>query len=379
MSQYFPKPYDSFGGEINVKVDLCNYATKTDLKNISHLDASSFALKSNLANLNTEVDKLDLNKLTPVPNDLAKLSNVVKNDVVKKAVYEKLVAKVNNFGTKRFPLKTKHDTDKSDLEKNINDADKKDPDTRDLAKKTDLDAKITKIEGKIPSITDLAINSALTAIENKIPNVSNLVKKTYSITKISEIETNYHNKFITTPECNNLAAGICTARLAQADLVTKTDFDTKLQSFNKKIISNKTKNLLVETELKNLEKFDAVYFRGRNYFDGDGTQNYLVFQPVYKYFETVGSETSSWESKGLYSEKISSVTTSDGRVSKLLYDNVSIKVKFNGDLLKQNKVTYNHGPIVNIYIVYRLTSTTKDSIVTLQDCLFGAVKLTRKC
>ena len=83
MSQYFPKPYEPFGGDINVKVDLSNYATKTDLKNISHVDASSFALKSNLASLKTKVDKLDIDKLTPVPNDFAKLSNVVKNSVVK--------------------------------------------------------------------------------------------------------------------------------------------------------------------------------------------------------------------------------------------------------------------------------------------------------
>ena len=79
----------------------------------------------------------------------------------------------------------------------------------------------------------------------------------------------------------------------------------------------------------------------------------------------------------MFSEKISSVTISDGRVSKLVYDNARIKVKFNEDLLKQNKVTYNHGPIVNIYIVYRLIPTTKDSSFTLQNCLFRAVKLTK--
>ena len=80
MSQYFPKPYEPFGGDI--KVDLSNYATKTDIKNISHVDTSSFALKSNLASLKTEVDKLDVNDLVPVPLDLSKLSEVVKNDVV---------------------------------------------------------------------------------------------------------------------------------------------------------------------------------------------------------------------------------------------------------------------------------------------------------
>ena len=72
MSQYFPRPYEPLGGDINVKVDLCNYATKTDLKNILHIDVSSYALKSNLASLKTEVDELDIDKLKPVPVDLAK-------------------------------------------------------------------------------------------------------------------------------------------------------------------------------------------------------------------------------------------------------------------------------------------------------------------
>ena len=97
MSNYFLKPFRSFGRNINVKVDLSNYATKKDIKNVSHVDTSSFALKTNLANLKTEVDKLDINKLVPVPTDLSKLSNVVNNDVVKRTVYDKLVAKVNEI------------------------------------------------------------------------------------------------------------------------------------------------------------------------------------------------------------------------------------------------------------------------------------------
>ena len=89
MSQYFPKPYEPFGGDIIVKVDLSNYATKMYLKNASHVDVSSFALKSNLVSLKTEVDKIDAVKLKTVPVDLAKLSNVVKNDAVKKIEYNK--------------------------------------------------------------------------------------------------------------------------------------------------------------------------------------------------------------------------------------------------------------------------------------------------
>ena len=122
MSEYFPKPFKSFGGNINVKVDLSNYATKTDLKNVTHVDTSSFALKTNLANLKTEVDKLDTDKLKTVPVYLSKLSNVVKNDVVKETVQDKLVAKVNNIDTSGFVLKTKYDADKLELEKNIPDA-----------------------------------------------------------------------------------------------------------------------------------------------------------------------------------------------------------------------------------------------------------------
>ena len=84
MSQYFPKPFKNFGGNTNVKVNLSDYAIKADIKNISHVDASSFALKSNLASLKTEVDKLDIEKLVPVPVDLSKLSNAVKMMLLKK-------------------------------------------------------------------------------------------------------------------------------------------------------------------------------------------------------------------------------------------------------------------------------------------------------
>ena len=144
MSQYFHKPYEIFGGDINVKVDLSNYARNTDLKNVSRVDVGSFALKSNLASLKTEVDKIDADKLKTVPVDLAKLSNVVKNDVVKKTEYNKLVTKVDSINTTNFVKKPSS-----------------------LVKKTDFNTKVTEIEDKIPSITGLATNSALTAVEKK--------------------------------------------------------------------------------------------------------------------------------------------------------------------------------------------------------------------
>ena len=121
MIQYFPKPYEPFGGDINVTVNLSNYATKDDIKNITHADTSSFALKTNLANLKTEVDKYDIDKLETVPVDFSKLSNVVKNDVVKKTVYDKLVAKVDNIHTSSLVKKTYYNTKISEINNKIPD------------------------------------------------------------------------------------------------------------------------------------------------------------------------------------------------------------------------------------------------------------------
>ena len=156
MSQYFP-PYRSHGGDIKVKLNLSSYATKQDLKNVSHADISSFVAKTDPASLKTE----DVGKLKTVPVDLAKLSNVVKNDVVKKTEYNSLKAKVDNTDTTNFVLKTKYEKDGSDFEDKICKIDKKIPDVNNLVKKkTDFNAKVTEIEGKIPSISGLATNSA---------------------------------------------------------------------------------------------------------------------------------------------------------------------------------------------------------------------------
>ena len=112
-----------------------------------------------------------------------------------------------------------------------------------MVKKTNFNAKITEVEGKIPSITGLATNSTLTAVENKIPDISRLVKK--------------------------------------------TDFDAKLKKNSDIVTSNKSKHLLVENELKKLKTFHSSYFKGKSHFQEDGAQNYLVFQPMYRYFKRI--------------------------------------------------------------------------------------------
>ena len=118
MSQYFPTPRSDYKN-IKVKIDLTNYTTKKDINDITHVDTSDFALKTNVVNLKTEGVKLDIDKLVPIPNDLSKLSNVVKNYVVKKTVYDKLVSKVNNIDTSDFVLKTNFNTKFTGLENKI--------------------------------------------------------------------------------------------------------------------------------------------------------------------------------------------------------------------------------------------------------------------
>ena len=240
MSQYFPKPNEPFGWDINNKVDLSNYATKAHTKNISYVDTSSFELESKLVSLKTEVDKVDIDKLVPVPVDLSKLS-----DVVKKTAYDKLVAKVNSIDASAFVLKTKYETDKSKIEN-------KNPD-----KKTDYNTKIAKIQGEVPNVRNLVTKATLTTIDNKIPSVSSLAKKTDYNAKITEIENrlNNHNheKYMTTPEFNTVAADVFNARLARANLVAKTNFDSSVLILNNKIVANKTKNECIKNELKKLK------------------------------------------------------------------------------------------------------------------------------
>ena len=134
-------------------------------------------------------------------------------------------------------------------------------------------------------------------------------------------------------------------------MITKTDFDARLSSLNRKITSNKTKNLLVENELNKLKTFDSSYVIGKSHFEEDGTQNYLVFQPLNKYFK-VNDNTdfvSSWKSKGLSTETIKLPTTSYNSLTPIVsYYGTKTRVKFNGSCLKHPKISYTHGKVVNI-------------------------------
>ena len=165
-------------------------------------------------------------------------------------------------------------------------------------------------------------------------------------------------------------------------MIRKTDFDDKLKSLNQKINSNKAKHLLVENELKNLQTFDSIYLRGKSHFEEDDTQNYLVFQPMQRYFKRVsGAGTRSniyfWKSKEISNENITAATSSGYSLNpQLSYLRNKTRIEFKGNCLKQDKITYTHGKVVNIYTVYEISENFNiSSYSILENCLFGAVSL----
>ena len=227
----------------------------------------------------------------------------------------------------------------------------------------------------------MATKTALTTAENKIPSISGLVKKTDYNTKITDIENilnnHNHDKYVANSEFKTLAANVFNARLAQANLITKTDFDAMLSNLNRKITANKAKHFLNDN--------DMSYYRGKQYFDeGSVKQNSLVFLPIRKYFKlnsvvNTADYVSSWQSKGISNESIKPPTaTSNSLTPELIYYGTKARVKFTRSCLKQSDHIYTHKKIVNIYIVYELgASTSHFSDPTIKNCLFGAVTLTK--
>ena len=204
-----------------------------------------------------------------------------------------------------------------------------------------------------------------------------IVNKIDYNTKVTEIENKLnnhnHDKYITTSEFNTLAADVFNSRLSQANLVTNlvtiTVFDNTVSSLDSKIAENKTKNKSIENELKKLKTIVLSYFIGKSYFEEDDAQNYLVFQPIHRYFKINGKYISSWKSKGLSDETITPYATSDNSLT-LLIDHYGSKVRIKLDqrcLKQSNKLTCDYGHRVNVYIVYKLgASRSKDNDPTLK-------------
>ena len=219
MSTYYP-PYKSSGQNIKIELNLANYATKDDVKNITHIDVSSFASKTNLAASKTEIDKTDVDKSKTAPVDLAKLTNAVENDLVKKTDYNTKVTSIesqiagvtkntlDNLGditklkavdTSNFVLKTKFASDVTTLENKIDIVDKKIPDISGLATKTSLNAylqtttfnsKVTEVENKIKA-ADIIAKSANTKANTIRSDLTGYAKKADGATDVTTIKNDY--------------------------------------------------------------------------------------------------------------------------------------------------------------------------------------------
>ena len=377
MSQYFP-PYNNSDENIKVELDLGNYATKKDIKDIIHVDISSYALKTNLAALKTEVDKIDTDKLKTVPDDLAKLSNVVKNDFVKKTEYNRLKNKVDAINTSGFVTRTKFTTDTNALDDKTDKVENKIPDIASLATKssvtyliTEAENKIDKIDKKIPDISRLATKTALTAVENKIPDVTGFVKQSDYATEITSIKNDYATNASLDSKINDLKAQNI------ADEVKKVD---------DKVKKNARDNLGFELRLKQKEHIvddlqrDNALTNRRDYYRD---KMYLVYECKTYSFKYDGNNVNLWKLTGInnYPKNSNmngiSVNTLDFPV---LVDNRRMNVKFDGAYFKQTKlIKPNNDIVINIYCVYSLEpiNNLRNTDYTVQNALFGGVKITK--
>ena len=294
MSTYYP-PYKSSRQNIKVELDLANYATKTDLKNIAHVDVSSYASKTNLAALKTEVDKIDTDILKAVPTVLAKLSNAVKNDVVKKTDYNTKVTSIENqiagitkntidnladitklkaVDTNSFVLKTKLASDITTLENKKDTVDNKIPNISGLATKTSLtsylqtatfNSKVTEVENKI-KVSDIIAKSANTRANTIRSDFTSYATKADVATDITTIKNDYVTNTSLTSQLNNLKS--------QHIATEVTDIDNKTKKNASDILALENKLQQKEDTINENERGLSI-FRGFFFYL---QQNHLVYE-----------------------------------------------------------------------------------------------------
>ena len=314
-SQYFP-PYGSTNN-IKVELDLDNYATKDDVKNITHVDVSSYATKTNLAALKSEVDKIDTDKLKGVPTDLAILSSVVKNDVVKKIDYKTKVTSIENqiagvtintldnlagitkikaVDTSNFVLKTKLTADVNTLETKIDPVDKKIPDVRGLATISSLTAylqtatfnsKVTEVENKIKA-TDIIAKSAITKANTIRSDLTGYAKKADVATDITAIKNDYVTNTSLTSQLNNLKSQHIATEVTTIDNKAKKNASDILALENK---LEKEKVTIKENEI-GISIYRGFFFHLQ--------QSHLVYECKVDSFNFDNKKILKWKSTGFF-------------------------------------------------------------------------------
>ena len=370
MSYYLP--YKSSSNNVKVELDLTNYATKTDLKNITHVDVSSFASKTNLAALKTEVDKIDADKLKTVPVDLAKLSNVVKNEVVKKTDYSTKITsiesqiagltknivdnladitKLNAVDTNNFVLKTKLASDVTTLENKIDTVDKKIPGINGLATKTSLNdylqtstfnSKITEVESTIKD-TDIIAKSAVTRANTIRSNLANYATKADIATDIIAIKNDYVTNASLSSQLNDLKSQHIT------DVVKKVE--DKVNDNKKEITFVKGFSLVYDCKLNSFKFYVSGYmldWKPKNVYDPSNKNKLHSTQNINNFYPRIKN------------------------ISGELY------VSFSGNYFVQNIVNISNN-VINIYCVYKLdlVDFSRNNKFTIQNALFGAIEITK--
>ena len=398
---YYP-PYKSSSNNIKVELDLSNYATKNDFKNITHVDVSSFASKTNLAALKTEVDKTDTDTLKTAPTDLAKLTNAIENDVVKKTDYgtkitsiEAQIAgltkntvdnladitKLKAIDTNSFVTRTKFSADTNALDDKIDGAEKRKPDISGLATKTSLNSylqtstfnsKVTEVESKIKDV-DIIAKSANTKANTIRSNLTSYATKVDVATDITAIKNDYVTNASLSSQLNDLKSQHIATEVTGIDNKTK---------------KNASDILALENKLKQKEDTINENERGLSFNRGFffyKDQSYLKYECKIGSFSfaLTSKDISKWKSTGIYNYLSDSNMNAVANAKSNLPDSKNegrMHVYLSGNHFQQNKVIIpNNNNAINIYCVYKLDPITssRDTSFTTQNALFVAMQITK--
>ena len=401
---YYP-PYKSSSNNVKVELDLTNYPTKTDLKNITHVDVSSFASKTNLAALKTEVDKIDADKLQTTPTDLAKLTNAVEHNVVKKTDYNTKVTsieaqvarltkntvdnladitKLKAIDTNSFVTRSKFSADTNALDDKIDGVEKKIPDISGLATKTSLNSylqtstfnsKVTEVESKIKD-ADIIAKSANTKVNTIRSNLTAYAKKADLATDITATENDYVTNASLSSQLNDSKSQHIATEVTSIDNTTKKNASDILALENNLTQKGDTIN---ENE-RELKIFRSFFF----YLQ----KNHLVYECKVGSFKINNKKISKWESTGVFNS--SDYYSMNGiennkKEMPILRNDERLYVYLQGNHFQQNNVLTSSNDhvinknVVNIYIVYKLDplASTRDKRFSIQNALFGAVQITK--
>ena len=390
---YYP-PYKSSSNNIKVELDLSNYATKDDVKNITHVDVSSYATKTNLVALKTEVDKIDVDKLKTVPDDLTKLSNVVKNEVVKKT----------DFSADTYITRTKFSTDTNALDDKIDKVEKKIPDISSLKTKRNVTTLVNNLNNRIDNlkINDYAkktsltnsmltstFNTKSTELESKIKDADIIAKS--AVIKANSIKSDL-NDYAQKADVANDITTIKNDYVTNASLTSRLNhlksqhIATEVKTIDDKTKKNASDILGFESRLKQKEDIvdevqrENALTSGRDYYLD---KMYLLYECKDFSFTYTSGKINLWKSTGInnYSrdsdmDAVSVATTS----LPPLIDNGRMSVRLEGPYFKQMRLlSPNNDNIVNIYIVYLIDpiSNSRNTDYTVKNALFGGVKITK--